>query len=392
MTTGAHPTSRRPADRQPDDRQPDDGRPDGAVLRVPAARPHPGSRPADVDVELVVDCAGARVGGAKRLLDEFDRYLLDRDLPELQVIGRDRPLTASWLLRRERAHARRPRPPVRSLALNNVSFVTAGRERHVLLHGAQHFLGFGEARALGRRISPAVHAQAPVVWAATRRADRVFVPSTSMAERVCQRMPSLRSRVVVAFNPVTPPDHAVLRAHAAERGRRRTQVGHATVLCPLIILPQKRMTHRLQAGLAALDILAGPPHHLDITLAVTSRADRIEDPAVAGHPRLRLVGEHSPADVADLMARSDAIYFPSVLESFGYPLAEGRMMGVPVVALDNAHNREIAGPALAGYPRETAPHIAAALHTALTASLAPDRSGLFDRGPYFDLLLGLTSR
>jgi len=337
-------------------------------------------------MRILVDCAGARIGGAKRLLNELDLYLRDQALTPLRVIGRERALSPGWLVRRERTDGRYDR----SLALNNVSFVTAGRERRVLVHGAQHFLRADEVREVGRRISPVVHAQAPVVWAAMRRADRIFVPSTSMAERVVRRAPSLRDRVVVAFNPVTPPDPALLRVRADERRRRGSAVpgGTAGFLCPLIITPQKLMTRRLRAGLAALDILAAPPHRLDATLTVTGHDTGIEDPEVARHPRLRLVGEHPAAAVAELMVRCDAIYFPSELESFGYPMAEGRMMGVPVIALDSAHNREIAGPALVGYQREAGAEIAAAMYAALAAELKPDDARLFDRGPYFDLLLG----
>ena len=50
-----------------------------------------------------------------------------------------------------------------------------------------------------------------------------------------------------------------------------------------------------------------------------------------------------------MWARSRAIYFPTDLESFGYPLAEARVSGQPVIARDTALNREIAGPALCRY-------------------------------------------
>ena len=50
-----------------------------------------------------------------------------------------------------------------------------------------------------------------------------------------------------------------------------------------------------------------------------------------------------------MQARSRAIYFPTGLESFGYPLAEARVSGQPAIARDTAQNREIAGPALCGY-------------------------------------------
>ncbi|WP_235498507.1 glycosyltransferase [Frankia sp. R43] len=148
------------------------------------------------------------------------------------------------------------------------------------------------------------------------------------------------------------------------------------------------MTPRLRVALAALDILAAPPERLEITLLVTSRAGALEDPLLAGHPRIGLVGELPVEGVSDLMLRCDAIYFPTQIESFGYPLAEARMMGIPVVARRSAHNLEIAGNALMGYDRETPEDIADAFYAALTAQIYPDRTRQFDRDTYFDRLLG----
>jgi len=92
-----------------------------------------------------------------------------------------------------------------------------------------------------------------------------------------------------------------------------------------------------------------------------------------------------------MLSHSDAIYFPSEFESFGYPLAEGRMAGLPVIAADTAHNHEIAGAALMPYPKETPEEVANAVIAAFTTNVKPDQSGLFDRGPYFDRLLGIRS-
>ena len=61
------------------------------------------------------------------------------------------------------------------------------------------------------------------------------------------------------------------------------------------------------------------------------------------------MGRLPHSELRDLQARSRAIYFPTDLESFGYPLAEARVSGQPVIARDIAQNREIAGPALCGY-------------------------------------------
>ncbi|SNQ51106.1 Glycosyltransferase [Frankia canadensis] len=336
-------------------------------------------------MRILVDCAGARMGGAKRLLTEFDVYQRTACPPELKVIGRDRAVRVPWLLRREITDGRVDR----AVALNNVGFLVAGRERHVLVHGAQHFLRHDEARTFGSLISPAAHAQAPVVRMAVRRADRVFVPSTSMAERVVHAVPSVRDRIVIAYNPVTPPDPSA----GVARGSHGDGDGEQPmkILCPLLFSPHKRMADHLRVALAALDLLAAPPHPVEAVLTVTERASHPEAGPLAGHPRLRLIGPQSPATVTDMLARSDAVYFPSEFESFGYPLAEGRVMGVPVVALDSPHNREIAGAALTPYPRESPDEVASAIIAALTAEVRPDQSGLFDRGPYFDRLLGLRS-
>ena len=61
------------------------------------------------------------------------------------------------------------------------------------------------------------------------------------------------------------------------------------------------------------------------------------------------MGRIDQHDLRQVWARSRAIYFPTGLESFGYPLAEARVSGQPVIARDTAQNREIAGPALCGF-------------------------------------------
>ncbi|MCL9794701.1 glycosyltransferase [Frankia sp. AgKG'84/4] len=331
---------------------------------------------------MLVDCAGARIGGAKRLLNEFDLYVRNQDATGVHVVGRDRSLTAPWLARRE---CQRRRFGC-AVALNNVSFTVTGHERRVLLHGAQHFLWPEETRALGPRISRAVHLQARVVRTAALRSHCVIVPSTSMAERVASALPAVTDRLVVAFNPVTLPSADTLSTGDEETppdpGRWPTKI-----LCPIIITPRKKMTGRLRAALTALDILAAPPERIDATLLVTTRADCLEDPSLAAHPRLALIGEHPAAAVTSLMTRCGAIFFPTELESFGYPLAEGRLLGVPVIARNTAHNREIAGSALIGYNQEKPEEIAAALCAALTTTTHPDHTKMFARDPYFNLLL-----
>ena len=118
-------------------------------------------------------------------------------------------------------------------------------------------------------------------------------------------------------------------------------------------------------------------------------ADAAEVPAaVACHPQVELVGRLPCSELREMQARSRAIYFPTGLESFGYPLAEARVSGQPVIARDTAQNREIAGPALCGYTPGDPDSLRRAVEAALTADVAPDPEP-FDPDRYFGWLLGL---
>ena len=108
---------------------------------------------------------------------------------------------------------------------------------------------------------------------------------------------------------------------------------------------------------------------------------------VACHPRIRLLGRLPHAQVRELQARSRAIYFPNDLESFGYPLAEARVSGQPVIACDSAQNREIASTALCGYVQGDPDSLRQAVARALTTHIAPDPAP-FDPDRYFGWLLG----
>ena len=119
-------------------------------------------------------------------------------------------------------------------------------------------------------------------------------------------------------------------------------------MCPVLFAPYKRMDERLAELLAAVDDdgdrrsgCGSPP------------ARRNLPPDLASQPpdRVPRAGSIS-TELRQAWARSRAIYFPTGLESFGYPLAEARANGQPVIARDTAQNREIAGPALCGFQSE----------------------------------------
>jgi hypothetical protein len=257
----------------------------------------------------------------------------------------------------------------RRVALNNVSFMTPGSERWTLLGNALHFLADGEAAALDRTVRGSARREGAVVRLAARRADVLVAPCTALAERVARMMPSLRSRMVIRPHPVSADSVPRLPRDPA-------------ILCPVLFSPYKQMAARLAELLAALDEDADSAVHLRVT------AEHDEVPAaLRQNPRLKLVGRLDYHDLRSLWARSRAVYFPTGLESFGYPLAEARVSGQPVIARDTPQNREIAGSALCGFVPGDSASLRRATRFALTTQVAPDPAP-FDPDAYFSWLLG----
>jgi glycosyltransferase involved in cell wall biosynthesis len=321
-----------------------------------------------VTAAVIVDAAGAQMGGAARYLDELHRYLIRTGRDDVRIIGSPRRLGPAWLLRRELA-ARACGHGGRRVALNNVGFLAPGCERWTLLRNALHFLAEDEESRLDPPLRAAVARHAAAVRLAARRSDLLIAPSTAMAERVARVLPGLRDRLVVRPHPVSAGSHPRLPRDAV-------------ILCPVLPAPYKRLAQRLAELLAALDGQPDPCLRLQVT-AVASEVPA----ALARHPRVELVGRLDHRGLRPLQARSRALYFPTGLESFGYPLAEARVSGQPVIARDTAQNREIAGPALCGFTAGDAGSLHRAVDRALTLEVAPDPAP-FDPGAYFGWLLG----
>jgi len=283
------------------------------------------------------------------------------------MIGGDHQVSPAWLLRREIAG----RTGDRRVALNNVSFVTPGSERWTLLRNPLDFLTDEEWASLHPAIRAETRRRAPVVHLAARRADVLVVPSNAMARRVSHVLPNVASRVVVRPHPVS--------ADSIPRMSR-----DPVILCPVLFSPYKQMVSRLREWVAATD------DRIEASVRMLVTADPSEVPEdLACHRLIKLVGRLPHAELRVLWAQSQAIYFPPGLESFGFPLAEARVNGQPVIACDTELNREVAGPALCGFTVGDADSLVKATHQALISDVAPDPAP-FDPNAYFDWLLGPT--
>lgn len=318
-----------------------------------------------MSASATVDVAGGSMGGAARFRVELYRYLERTGRRDVNVIGADRRLDAVWLLRRE------VMPPirVRRVALNNVGFVAPGGERWTLLGNALHFLNDSEISRLHTSLRPTVMRQAAVVRLAARRSDVLIAPCSAMAERVASTLPSVRGRLFVRMHPVS--------ADLAPRQCRRQ-----VILCPVIFEKYKYMAERLTEWVDAVQGKIDPRIRMLVTASPSELPVRL-----ANNPRIELVGQLQHDELHRLWARCSAIFFPTGLESFGYPLAEARANGFPVIALETAQNREIAGKALCGFKVGDAETLRHATERALATDIAQDPEP-FDPDAYFDWMLG----
>jgi hypothetical protein len=314
---------------------------------------------------VTVDVAGGPMGGAARYRDELYRYLTRSKRQDVQVIGDERRIDPGWLLRREIVKSSRGR----RVAVNNVSFVAPGGERWTLLANPLDFLTADERSNLHPSLRAGTRRRAPIVHLAARRSDVIVAPCTAMAERITRVLPSLQSRVVVRLHPV-----------AADSIPRMPS--DPVILCPVLFSPYKHMVARITEWVSAVN------EHIDPAIQMLVTANHAEVPvSLATHSRIKLVGQLPLCELRRLWARSRAIYFPSGIESFGFPLAEARVHGQPVIARDSAQNREIAGPALCGFAVGDADSLRYATELALTTTVAPDPAP-FDPEAYFNWMLG----
>lgn len=314
---------------------------------------------------VTIDIAGAKMGGAARFKAELDRYLERSGRDDVRVIGAAQRVGPAWLLRREMTRSRRGR----YVSLNNVSFVTSGSERWTLLRNALHFLTAAELSQLDPTVRAASRREAAVVRLAARRSDVLVAPSTAMAERISRALPDLRDRIRTRAHPVSADAITELPRASA-------------ILCPVLFSAYKRMADRLAELLAAMDECGDP----SVTLRVTAGRGEVPAP-LAGHPKIELLGRLDQDELRRLWAGSRAIYFPTGIESFGYPVAEARASGRPVIARDTPQNREIGGHALCGFTPGDTGSLRAAVKLALATEVAPDPAP-FDPDAYFGWLLG----
>jgi glycosyltransferase involved in cell wall biosynthesis len=312
----------------------------------------------------VVDVAGGHTGGAARWRGEIVGWAGRNSSRSVQLIGEHERVEPRWLFRREAVGWKSHR-----IATNNVSFVGGTGPRIVLLRNALHFLWPSELGQIPG-LPTGLARQIPIVRATARRADVIVVPCATMGDRVAHALPGLRRRIVVRHHPLS----------AAELTRPASH-DPGIVLYPVRVSAYKDVV-------GALDRLTDVLRVIDPAARIVVTADADELGAAGAVPSVRAVGSKSLAEMQLLWATAAAVYMPFSVESFSYPVAEGRSLGVPVIALDTDQNREIGAGALFGYHDGDPESLAQAAAAALAAKISPEPEA-FDPDQYFAWLMSL---
>jgi glycosyltransferase involved in cell wall biosynthesis len=176
----------------------------------------------------------------------------------------------------------------------------------------------------------------------SKNADLFHTVSHFSAERLAYFFPSIRSRLRVVHNAVTPRFFEPV----SEEGQQYLRQ-HGLCTQPFVLLP-RGLAHRKNADLV---LRAWPILHKrypDLRLVITSHSDAAYvDRAKALGDSVLLTGFVSDEALCSLYHGARVVWFPSLYEGFGLPVLEAMACGAPVVASNSSSLPEIAGKAAA---------------------------------------------
>jgi glycosyltransferase involved in cell wall biosynthesis len=350
-------------------------------------------------LRVVVNAVAARMGGAATHLPNFldtagrrcpnDTFIVcvnsEWHLPALPANVR---LVDAGALRNRLAHAAwdqwgvarvavRERADV-LLSLLNFGPIRPPVPQVVLERNPVYFCPFYLA-ALGGVRAVEVSATRALAHAVMRTARRVVTPSAAMRDMIracCPDLPPEKFRVIphgfgeAAFRGTSVLPDETAAGMTGSTGVRLLYVSHAASYKGIELLLEASRLLRDDVALQSTTWLTIAPE--DWPAGFPRYVSFIHQHGLEA--RVRLLGRVPHGAVHRIYEAADVFVYPSLCESFGFPLVEAMASGLPIVAADLPLNREMCGDAALYYaardPAEMARTIArAARDEALRAGL-----------------------
>lgn len=212
----------------------------------------------------------------------------------------------------------------------------------LLVQHAGHF-----SKLFDERMQAALSLPGRLAWRAKRhwvirslqRASRVTVQTEALAHAIEAQAGIAASKITVI-----PHGHGLTAPAAAPRdypGKRTWQIGYVSKF-------GVQKNFRVLIDAAAKLAASGADFRLHLTLNPDIENCRriLEEAEGAGIGHLLVNhGELDTAGVRGLYEKLDLFVFPSLCESFGFPMLEAMAQGMPMLIADIDSNREMAGPA-----------------------------------------------
>jgi glycosyltransferase involved in cell wall biosynthesis len=184
------------------------------------------------------------------------------------------------------------------------------------------------------------------LWAATRRAERIFTVSETSKADILRYCDVPAERIIVVYNAIddrfaAPPD-----MDAVERVRERYQLNGPFALYVGNIKPHKNLERLIDAfdlvrrnGFERLELLI-----IGDQISKYPRLRRAVDKHKL-HKHVRFLGFVADDTLAALYRLATVFVFPSLYEGFGLPPLEAMASGTPVVTSNRSSLPEVVGDA-----------------------------------------------
>ncbi|GAC1389294.1 MAG: hypothetical protein NVSMB31_05090 [Vulcanimicrobiaceae bacterium] len=173
-----------------------------------------------------------------------------------------------------------------------------------------------------------------------RKADMFHTVSHFSASRLGHFFPSIKSRLRVVHNAVMPcffePASAGEQEYLTRQGLQNR---------PYVLLPGG-LHHRKNADLVLKGWARIHQHRPELLLVIANHPNPMyQQPVDALGKSVRTMGFVDDQELRSLYRSARVVWFPSLYEGFGLPVAEAMACGAPVLASDSSSIPEVAGDA-----------------------------------------------